>query len=149
VKGDLSMPREEEIAKLFAQGFDCGQVVLTAASERIGLDAETAAKLDSGLGGGMFRGQTCGAVTGAILALGMKYGHYGPNMPERKNQVTAKAVEFQQRFMEKYSSTVCRELLGYDISRPDELNIVLEKGLLFSFCPKATAVVIDLLEDLL
>jgi C_GCAxxG_C_C family probable redox protein len=143
------MPNEDEIAKLFAQGFDCGQVVLAVASERIGLDTETAAKLASGLGGGMFRGQTCGAVTGAIIALGMKYGHYEPNMPERKNQVTAKAVEFQQRFIEKYSSTVCRELLGYDISRPDELTIILEKGLLFSFCPKLTAAAIGLLEDLL
>ncbi|SHH84437.1 C_GCAxxG_C_C family probable redox protein [Sporobacter termitidis DSM 10068] len=143
------MTTEKEIAGLFTQGFDCGQVVLASAAERLGLDRSEAYRMTAGFGGGLFRGQTCGAVAGAIIALGMKYGHYEPNTPDRKNQNTAKVLEFQQKFMEKYSSTVCRELLGYDISKPEEMKIILEKGLLLNFCPKVAADAIEILNELL
>lgn len=141
--------REEEIAGLFMQGFDCGQVVLASAAEKLGLELEEAYRLASGFGGGMFRGQTCGAVIGAVIATGMKYGHYEPNRQERKNQNTEKVLEFQQRFLEKYPSILCRELLGYDVSKPDEMGVILEKGLPLNFCPKVTADAIEILEDLL
>jgi C_GCAxxG_C_C family probable redox protein len=143
------MTTENDVAGLFAQGFDCGQVVLASAAKRLGLDTQTAYRLAAGFGGGMFRGQTCGAVVGAIIALGAQYGHYEPDTPERKDLNTAKALEFQQRFMEKYPSTGCRELLGYDISSPEELNIIPEKGLLINFCPKVAADAIAILNELL
>ena len=143
------MTREEEIAELFRQGFDCGQVVLASAAERLGLDLDETYKLASGFGGGMFLGQTCGAIIGAIIAIGVKYGHYEPDSQDRKNQTMSNVLEFQQRFLEKYPSAVCRELLEYDVSKPDEMSIILEKGLLFSFCPKVVADAIDILEELL
>ncbi len=143
------MTGEKEVAELFRQGFDCGQVVLASTAEKLGLNLEEAYRTASGFGGGMFRGQTCGAVVGAIIAIGMKYGHYGPNTPARKDQNTAKVLEFQQKFMEKYPSIVCRELLGYDVSKPDEMDIILEKGLLLNFCPKVAADAIKILEEVL
>jgi C_GCAxxG_C_C family probable redox protein len=143
------MIREEQIAGLFIRGFDCGQVVLASAAETLGLELDEAYRLAAGFGGGMFRGQTCGAVIGAIIAIGLKYGHYEPDTQEKKNQNIGKVLEFQQRFLEKYPSAGCRELLGYDISKPDEMNIILEKGLLLNFCPKVTADAIEILEELL
>ena len=140
---------EKEIADLFKQGFDCGQVVLSSVADKIGLDMEKSYRLAAGFGGGMFRGQTCGAVVGAIMALGMKYGHFEPDTPDRKNQMIAKVLEFQQRFMEKHKSTGCRDLLGYDVSKPDEMAIIEEKGLLLEFCPKVAADAIKLLNEIL
>ena len=143
------MISERQIADLFTQGFDCSQVVFTSVVGKFGMDAGTAYRLSAGFGGGMMRGQTCGAVVGAIMALGLKYGHHEPNTPDRKNLMMAKTVEFQQRFMDIYPSTGCRELLGYDVNNPDEMKIILDKGLFFDFCPKVVAHSIRVLEELI
>ncbi|MDR0355858.1 MAG: C-GCAxxG-C-C family protein [Deltaproteobacteria bacterium] len=143
------MITEQEVAAGFKQGFDCGQIVLASVSAKFGLDSQTAHKLAAGFGGGMGRGQTCGAVVGAIIALGLKYGHYEADTPNQKSQIMGKAVEFQQRFMEIYPSVVCRELLGYDLSCPEQMEIIMDKNLLFTFCPKVVADAVQLLEDVL
>jgi len=140
---------ETEIAEKFRQGFDCGQVVFATVADNLGIDETLAYKLAAGLGGGMFRGETCGAVIGAILAIGMKYGHHEADTFTIKSQNMAKVLEFQHKFMEKYPSTVCRELLGYDVGKPDEMAIILEQNLLLEFCPKVTAYAIDILETIL
>ena len=95
----------EEAAALFATGLNCAQAVFCAFAADFGLDAETAAKLASGLGGGVGRmREVCGAVTGATLALGMKFG------PD-KAAVYSKVQEFAARFKAEFGSLVCRELL--------------------------------------
>jgi C_GCAxxG_C_C family probable redox protein len=143
------MISEQEVVAQFKQGFDCGQILLTSASEKLGMDLDTAYKVAAGFGGGMALGQTCGAVVGAIMALGLKYGHHEPDTLSQKGQIMAKTVEFQQKFLATFSSTVCRELLGYDLSRPEEMNKVMEKGLLFTFCPKVVSESVKLLEEIL
>jgi C_GCAxxG_C_C family probable redox protein len=143
------MMTEKEVTDQFMQGFDCAQITLDSAAGKTGLTQEEAYRLAAGFGAGMFQGGTCGAVTGAIIALGAKYGHFKPGDMERKNATMAKVVEFQQRFKEKYDSTLCRDMLGYDLSKPEEMEIVMKEGLLLDFCPKATAYAIGLLEELM
>ncbi|MDR1487564.1 MAG: C-GCAxxG-C-C family protein [Deltaproteobacteria bacterium] len=143
------MISEQEVVAQFQQGFDCGQILLAGASEKLGMDLETAYKVAAGFGGGMGLGQVCGAVVGAIMALGLKYGHHQPDALYQKGQIMAKTVEFQQKFLKTFSSTVCRELLGHDLSLPQEMNIVMEKGLLFTFCPKVVSHSVKLLEEIL
>ena len=49
---------------------NCAQSVLTAFSDELGLDRNTALRLARGFGGGMGRtGKTCGAVTGAYMVI--------------------------------------------------------------------------------
>jgi C_GCAxxG_C_C family probable redox protein len=139
----------EQIAERFSQGIDCGQIVLASAADKLCIDEADAYKMAAGFGGGMFRGQACGAVVGAIIAIGMKHGHSGAGAQEQKALNTSKVVEFQRRFLEKYPSTVCRDILGYDISKPEEMHIIAEKGLLFTLCPKVTAEAMAILNDLL
>jgi C_GCAxxG_C_C family probable redox protein len=143
------MITEKEIAEKFMSNIDCAQVVLESAADEVGLDRDEAYRAAAGFGGGMFQGGTCGAVTGAIIALGLKYGHYEPGDAERKGATMAKVVEFQQRFKEKHGSVVCRDLLGYDLSKPEDMKTVMEKGLLLDFCPKATKDAIEILEEIL
>ena len=70
------------------------------------MDAETAMKVSAGLGGGVGRmREVCGAVTGATLALGMKYG------PD-KAAVYPHVQELCARFKAECGSIVCRELLA-------------------------------------
>lgn len=141
--------REEEVLKCFSQGFDCSQVVLSSVAEELGIDDITAKKVASGFGGGMFCGSTCGAVTGALMAIGLKYGHSMPNTPEVKEKNIAKIAEFKEKFAEKYDSVICKELLGYDITNPEDLKKINEKELLTKFCPKLVSDVIDTLKEVL
>lgn len=145
--GEKMQMKENEILELFAHGFDCGQVVLSSFSEELGISVEQANKIAACFGGGMFNGDACGAVVGALMAIGLKYGHTIPDTPDVKNRAMEKANEFRARFLERYNSTVCRELLAFDIGKPEELEIIIQKGLLFSFCPKVAAYATEILED--
>ena len=99
------MTREEKAEALFMSGLNCAQSVFGAFAADYGLDEEVAAKLSCGLGGGVGRmRETCGAVTGAALVLGLKYG------PD-KLQVYPQVQEFCAKFKAECGSIVCRELL--------------------------------------
>lgn len=140
---------EKEIAKLHQQGFNCVQIVLSSFSEQLGIDSQLAKKVAACFGGGMSWGEVCGCVTGALMAIGLKYGNYLPNSPEAKRQCAEKCAEFKEAFLEEYDSVICRELLGYDISKPEEKKIIIEKGLLTDFCPEVMAYAIEVLQDIL
>lgn len=140
---------EQKVLNAFSEGFDCSQVVLSSVAAELGIDNVTAKKVSACFGGGMFCGSTCGAVTGALMAIGLKYGHSMPNTPEIKNENIAKLVEFKGKFLEKYDSVICKELLGYDISIPEDMEKVMEKQLLTTFCPKLVADVISTLKEVI
>ena len=140
---------KEEIKNLFMQGIDCSQVVTGAFAEKMGMTEEQARKVSSCFGGGMMCGETCGAVPGALMVIGMVYGHSREGDQSQKEIMAAKTGEFKKLFGEKYSSCICRELLGHDISKPGEMEKVLEKGLMFDFCPRVVEDTIDILEKIL
>ena len=140
---------KEEIKNLFMQGIDCSQVVTGAFAEKMGMTEEQARKVSSCFGGGMMCGETCGAVTGALMVIGMVYGHSREGDQSQKEIMAAKTGEFNTLFGEKYSSCICRELLGHDISKPGEMEKVLENGLMFDFCPRVVEDTIDRLEKIL
>lgn len=93
--------------ELFRTGLCCSQAVFCAFAEEFGMDAETARKVSAGLGGGVGRmREACGAVTGAAMALGLKFG------PD-KNAVYPPVQELGERFKaEAGGSVVCRDLLA-------------------------------------
>ena len=140
---------KEEIKNLFMKGIDCSQVVTGAFAEKMGMTQGQARKVSSCFGGGMMCGETCGAVTGALMVIGMVYGHSREGDQSQKEIMAAKTGEFKKLFGEKYSSCICRELLGHDISKPGEMEKVLEKGLMFDFCPRVVEDTIDILEKIL
>jgi C_GCAxxG_C_C family probable redox protein len=75
------------------------------------MNYETAIKLTAGLGGGMGMGSVCGVVSGAFLAIGLKYGGVEPKARERTAKVSRTFVE---RLKSRHTSVNCRELLGCD-----------------------------------
>ena len=98
--------RESRAEALFVSGRNCSQSVFCSYAGDFGMDDSTAAKVSCGLGGGVGRmREVCGAVTGATLVLGMKYG-------EDKAVVYPHVQEFCRRFAEETGSIVCRELLA-------------------------------------
>ena len=139
---------KEEVCQLFMAGIDCSQVVTGACAEKMGMTKEQARKMSACFGGGMMCGETCGAVTGALIVLGMVFGHSEENDGAQRGIMAGKVAEFKKRFLAKYPSDMCREILGHDISKPDEMDKVLEKGLMFDLCPQIVIDVLSILEEL-
>ena len=94
--------------------------MLGACCEKWDMDADTAYRLGAFFGGGMRRGQVCGALTGALMALGMEYG-------DENNRKSTKSIEMMKAFQQEFGSVLCKELLGEDGKKKKELCPVLIK----------------------
>ena len=143
------MLNESQILEQFSQGFDCSQVVLGACADKIGLDPETAKKVAACFGGGMWYCHECGAVTGALMAIGAKYVHSQPGDQQAKNQALAKMNAFREAFSARQGSCVCREILGYDLSDPEQMAKIQAEELLTTRCPKVVRDALEILEEIL
>jgi C_GCAxxG_C_C family probable redox protein len=115
------MKTHSEMAEAkFMEGYNCAQSVLFSFCDGLGLDADSALKLSCGFGGGMGRqGEICGAVSGGIMALGLKFGRGGNDKRAETDLTYSKIREFMNRFSTRHGSCLCRELLsGCDLATP-------------------------------
>ena len=141
-------PNETALSR-FAQGFNCSQAVLSAYTGQLGLDDDIALKIASGFGGGMGRmADTCGAVTGAFMVLGLKYGQASPEK-DAKEAIYARIRDFASRFKTRNGSLACRDLLGCDISTPGGLQQAREAEMFSKTCPKFVRDTCEILEEML
>jgi C_GCAxxG_C_C family probable redox protein len=124
----------EKTVDLFAAGLNCSQAMLTVFGEPYGLDAKMAEKLGRPLGGGMGRlALTCGAVTGAVLILGLAKDHQDEG---EARKVSYSAVqELFRRFEALHGTTECKNLLGADMSTAEGLKKIQEEKLVSNLCP--------------
>ena len=105
--------RVELAEQLFLLGYNCSQSVFAAYADLFGIDRETALRLSAGLGGGCGRQrELCGAVSGAAMILGLKFGAVDGKDSEGKKLCYEKVREHSDLFRESNPSVVCRELLG-------------------------------------
>ena len=139
---------KEQIAELFMRGQDCGQVVLEQYAESLRLSKDEANRLTAAFGGGSGVGETCGAVVAAMMVIGMKYGHNGPDDPEHRDVLMAKRAEFIEKWKAKRDSCMCRDMLGDDISTQEGLGRIIESGKLFSLCPDIVIDALDILNEM-
>ena len=141
------MGKASEAEACFSGGFNCAQAVLSAYCEQFGLERETALRVAGGMGGGMGRLQeTCGAVTGAYLVIGLKYGQHTPGDTAAKEKAYALVREFARRFEERNQSTGCRALLGIDLAVCDK---EIAAARVKQVCPKMVRDAAEILESLL
>ena len=141
---------EENVNELFKQGIDCSQITLGYFAEKAGISDEVALKISSAFGGGMWRGRTCGVVTGALMVLGMKYGFSEPIAPEEKSAFLAKCAAFEQKFTAENGIVICKDMLGgYDLSKPEDMAKVIEKGLFFTYCNKVVCSACKILDEMM
>ncbi len=144
------MNKPERAVALFKEGFSCSQAVLAAYGEQFDLKQELALRIAGAFGGGMGRmGETCGAVTGAIMVLGMKFGSTTAGDLKARENAYAVVREFVHRFKGRNVSTLCRELLDCDISTPEGMKRAKEEGLIKQTCPKFVKDAAEILDQLL
>jgi C_GCAxxG_C_C family probable redox protein len=144
------MSRADKAAEnLAAEKMNCSQSVLTAYCQETGLDLNLALKVAIGFGGGMGRtGNTCGAVTGAYMVIGLKQNVTLENTTQIKTQVYQLVKDFNRKFIEKNGSLMCKELLGCDLSTPEGQAYAREKGLTRTVCPLLVRDSVDILESM-
>ncbi len=130
------MERSDEAEKLFRDGFNCSQAVFSVYAEEMGVQAEMAMKIACAFGGGMRLGNTCGAVTGALMVIGLKYGKSKVDDNEARDKTYALAKQLQARFSKTNGSIMCRDLLGYDLSTPEGYEKAKENQVFLKICPK-------------
>lgn len=119
----------EEAVRLFENGYVCSQAVFAAFSEDFDLSKDMALKIGACFGSGMRKAEVCGACTGALMVLGLKYG-------EDKSKSVEACENFLDDFESKNGSIICRDLLGCDISTPEGVQKAIDNNLFKEFCPK-------------
>ena len=139
----------EQAVEKFKSGFNCSQAVFGSYSEQLDLDRQTALKVATGFGGGMRMSETCGAVTGAFMVLGLKYGNATAENTQAKEKTYEKIQEFTKRFKVRSGSVTCKDLLDCDISTSEGMQKALDSGLFASICPKMVQTAAEILEEML
>lgn len=143
------MMNEEEIIKMFKEGFDCGQIITLSIAESLNLDKQIAIKSAAAFGGGIFDGDICGAFIGGLIGLGLKYGHDRASDPIAKAKMIRKVFEYKEEFYKLHCfKTKCCDILGYDLTNENDSKIIQEKNLLFTVCPKLVLDVINLVKKI-
>jgi C_GCAxxG_C_C family probable redox protein len=131
------MSKSEDANKCFISGFNCAQAVFSTFSKELGLDEQTALKIGGSFGAGMaYLDETCGAVTGAFMAIGLKFGRCKLEDSASKEKTYALVKEFSKQFKEKYGSLRCTDLIGYNLSTEEGLKKATEEKRFRTHCPK-------------
>ena len=139
-----SMSPEKALAGF---GLGCAQHVFGEFAPQLGVDRETALKIAALFGSGMFEGATCGAVVGALMAIGLKYGQGDDPDQDKQDVLLQKGEQFKARYAEKYGSCVCREILGYKI--PEQLEQIEAENKFVTVCSHAITDACKICADIL
>ena len=144
------MSKAEKAKKQFVKGFSCAPAVFSTYSEEFGLEKELALKIACGFGGGIGRmGRTCGAVTGAVMVIGLKHGQADADDEESRQETHKLVKEFIDKFTALHGSVECRELIGYDLSDSAGLKSARESGVFEKKCHGLVYDAARILEDIL
>lgn len=143
------MNRVNKAVQLFNSNFNCSQAVLTAFVNIAGIDEKTALKVASGFGGGIgCTGGTCGALAGAVMAMGLRYGTADAADKTTKFEVYRKVRLLTEEYKLRAGSTICRDLIGFDMSTP-EGRLAAKAPRAFDRCDDFVRIAAEILEEML
>ncbi|MCX7679110.1 MAG: C-GCAxxG-C-C family protein [Spirochaetes bacterium] len=134
----------------FRNNFNCAQSVFSTFGPLYGLDADTCLKIACPFGGGMARlGHVCGAVTGALMVIGLSHGKGVDDGEDCKNRTYTLVLEFIKRFQEHHGSIFCSELIGYNLSNPIEYERAKAENVFTVKCENYLIASVKILETML
>ena len=144
------MNRTEQAVHYFEQGYLCSQSILAAFAPQLGFDQETAFRIAAGFGAGMGRmGEVCGALTGAFMVIGLRFGHTSGEDMVNKDLTYQHVQMVADQFRNRHGTILCRELIGCTLRNPEELQSARERGVFINQCPGYIRSAGDILEELL
>lgn len=142
------MNKVQEAVSVFQSGFNCAQAIVRIYGPEHGLSVLDALKVSCGFGGGMRRGDTCGAVSGALMVLGLHYGPKDVSDTSAKNNVYSRVTEFCRRYESRCGYINCRDLLGCDISTEEGMKKARKNNLFKTVCPRMVETAAEILEEM-
>ena len=125
----------EKATAIHAQGFNCAQSVIAAWADRLGIDELTAKQVSAGFGGGLRSGEACGAVTGAVMALGFATAKDG--VGSKAVPVAEHTKRLVAEFNEKFGAVRCDDLMVITSGSHDKCDDYI------SYCAQLAAAIID------
>jgi C_GCAxxG_C_C family probable redox protein len=144
---------KDEVIQLAAQyaneGWLCSEAVLMALANYLDYKGEAVPRIATGFGAGIGqRGEVCGALSGGIMGLGLKFGRMKSDK-ENSRRPHWFAAELALRFEERFDNLRCRDLLGLDLSQSEENKIYHEKRMWETTCREIIKTVTGISYDLL
>ncbi|MHA1975311.1 MAG: C-GCAxxG-C-C family protein [Candidatus Hodarchaeales archaeon] len=143
------MSRVDHALSLFQKKDNCSQAVLATYADRYGLDVNTAFKIAEVFSGGIAHsGNICGALNGALMVIGLQYGGKIDSTSAPNKSATDVAEMVLNKFKDRHGTYLCRELINFDLTSPENLKLAYEKKV-FRNCPNFVASTIEFLEEVL
>jgi len=133
--------KSEKVAELFGRGYNCAQAVFCSFCDNYGFDVAVAEKIACGLGSGVRNAEVCGAVSGTVLVIGLKYGY-------DKKVCNAKTEEITAKFRARNQHIVCRNILGCDIATLEGREVAIKANLFKTVCLDMVVSAVDILDNL-
>ena len=145
------MERSENAEGLFLHSdYNCAQSVVLAFVDKLKISREVAQKMAAGFGGGMGKQQeTCGAVTGAIMVLGMLEGEKVNNNDELKSRSYSSVQKFHRQFAEEFGTTRCEELIKVNLNTPEGSARFKEEKIKEHVCAPCVKRAVEIIEAMM
>ena len=145
------LEKSDAAVAMVAGSWNCAQSVLGVFCAELGIDPEMAMKLASGFGAGMGKKQeVCGAVSGAIMVIGLQYGQAREDDKAAKETAYRLSREMMDRFQTEFGSCRCRELLpGLDLATEAGHQRYKAEGWSEKICQPCVRFAVRILEEIL
>jgi C_GCAxxG_C_C family probable redox protein len=138
-KEEIYKQLHELVDKYYPLYGTCSQSSFHALNEVFGLHAENIIKGLVSFPGIALRGETCGAVTGSLLAIGLVFERENIDK-ERKRLSRAPSFKFCSEFEKEYGTTRCRDVIEhltgkkYPVTKHKDYESMYQEGV-FGLCP--------------
>lgn len=143
------MERSEQAKEFFLSGYNCAQSVVLSFADDLKFSKELGLKMAAGFGGGMGKRQeTCGAVTGAIMVLGLMKGEAVNNNDELKIEAYSAVWDLTRKFREEYKTTNCKELIGCDLNTSEGSAKFKEEKIMETTCAGCVKKAVQIVESI-
>lgn len=131
----------ERAGSLFEGDFNCAESVLTALLEATDLNPEDYGSVATPFGGGIgYSDLTCGALSAAVLALGLTLQRRNPADGAAKQNLYDEVRQLTEDFRAAVGATSCTGILGENLSLPGGRERAKANGLSDKNCPRAVEV---------
>ena len=146
----MAMNRAEEAVAAFRRGLSCSQAIFSIYGKDLGIDPGTAEKIASPFGAGISKtGEICGAVSGALMVIGLTQRPEDIRDATSREKVYTLARRFLGEFTARNASANCTELVGFDLSDPKQFAEARERKVFATRCSKFVRDAGEILEGLL
>ena len=139
---------QNKAMEIMSQGHGCSESVLLAVSQEFGIESEVIPRIASCFAGGIGNsGSVCGAVTGAVMAIGL-IAKEGNSMEDYFKKMSM-VQEFRQRFEQEMKTIECHELTGADLTTPEGIDDFMKSDIPQKVCFPAVGTAFNIVMDIL